>query len=65
MKINSKLYKKSFNVIPQNITGGRGQETQKEVITTGEDADCTWTTTTIYDDKDKKLSSCTEYDCDF
>ncbi len=64
MKINSKLFEKSFNLHGSKLFGGRNQETQKEVITEGEDENCTWTTTTITDDKDKEISCCTEYECD-
>ena len=63
MKINAKLFKKSFDLKNSNLYGGRNQATSKETSTLTEFDNCTDTETKTYDDNGKWLSTCEEFDC--
>lgn len=63
MKLNSELFKKTFNLKNSSIYGGRGQATSKETVTNTMDEDCLDTQYTTTDDNGAVTSMCTDYMC--
>ncbi len=62
-KIDSILFKKTFDLKNSKVYGGRTGETYIECSSATQRASCTDVQTTTQNDKGAVLSSCTEYTC--